>query len=142
MEQRILTDLSLLDGTEYFELLPGKYKGVCWNNGSLFIDALYWSDFLDFVITKHVSAYDYYEFTYLYPNECISIAAELSKLSISISQVENFEDLQRIRNIHYFSEEFNKNFALEKSFLSKFYLIISQWLNEQGQSDGATILGM
>ncbi|MEH1940550.1 MAG: hypothetical protein V7L01_10080 [Nostoc sp.] len=34
---RLIRSLSELDGTCYFEILPGRYEGNCWNQNSVFI---------------------------------------------------------------------------------------------------------
>lgn len=142
MKDYLITDLSLLDGTCYFELLAGEYKDNCWNEGSIFVEESYWSDFFDTVIAKYVPNYDYYDFIYVSKTECSLIADELGRLSITVSQVRNLEDLQEIISLYYFKEEFILDFEMEKKILSESYSFISKWFNEQSQLNGASVLGM
>lgn len=55
----IFDDKKQLRGTEYFELLDGKYKSKCWNDGSLYINE---SDFsiIEDAFAKANQEYDHY----------------------------------------------------------------------------------
>nr|WP_314739299.1 hypothetical protein [uncultured Haemophilus sp.] len=142
MKDYIITDLSLLDGTCYFELLAGEYKDKCWNEGSVFVEESYWSDFFDSVIAKYVLNYDYYDFIYVSKTECALIADELDRLSSTVSQARDLEELQKVTNLYYFKEEFILDFEMEKRILSESYSFTSKWFNEQSHLNGASILGM
>ncbi len=65
MEQipiKIITDKNELEGTCYFEILPGKYKGQCWKDCSIFLDEEVFS-LIEPAFERHVPNYDHYAFT-------------------------------------------------------------------------------
>jgi hypothetical protein len=59
---RLIHDKRELDGTAYVELLPGRFNGECWIEGSLFIaeDAF---EYVEPIVARHVPSYDHYEVT-------------------------------------------------------------------------------
>lgn len=59
---KIITDKNELEGTCYFEIMPGKYKGSCWQDGSIFFDEEVFS-LIEPAFERHVPNYDHYAFT-------------------------------------------------------------------------------
>lgn len=59
---KIITDKNELEGTCYFEILPGKYNGECWKDNSIFLDEEVF-DLIEPAFERHVPNYDHYVFT-------------------------------------------------------------------------------
>ena len=56
---RLHVDRSTMSGTQYFELLPGRYAGRHWNQQSRFIHE-YTFCLVEGIFQKHVPAYDHW----------------------------------------------------------------------------------
>src|SRR5689334_15539437 len=59
---RLIHDQAELRGTAYFELLPGSYRGKCWNDGSVFLTEEAWG-YVERVVSELEPTYDHYAFT-------------------------------------------------------------------------------
>ena len=58
---RLFRDPQRLEGTCYFEFLPGQYEGECWKVGSLFISEEDFS-FLEPAFEAAIAGFDHYAF--------------------------------------------------------------------------------
>jgi hypothetical protein len=57
---KLITNKEELEGTAYFELLPGRFNGKFWNNNAVFMSESSFG-FMEDVINKHYADYDHYD---------------------------------------------------------------------------------
>jgi hypothetical protein len=88
----MITDHRKLEGTCYMEVLPGKYKGECWNSQSVFFEEEHFS-FIEPTIIRHCPKYDHYAFTDINKSIWENILADLERLH------ENIRDSSRLSDI-------------------------------------------
>lgn len=58
---RLIRDLSELQGTYYFEILPGKYQDKCWNQNSVFMTEEVFG-YLEPIFERRAPNFDHYAF--------------------------------------------------------------------------------
>jgi hypothetical protein len=77
---RLIRDLAELSGTCYFEFLPGKYRGKCWNTQSVFLaeDVFGW---FEPIIARHEPKFDHYAFVEIRRPTWELILAELDQVA-------------------------------------------------------------
>ena len=56
---RLITNKEELEGTAYFELLPGRFNNKFWNNNAVFMSESSFS-FMEDIVSKHYADYDHY----------------------------------------------------------------------------------
>src|SRR5204862_292237 len=56
------TDAAALEGTAYFEFLPGRYAGECWGRQSVFLTEQAFAH-IEPIFQKHRPDFDHYAFT-------------------------------------------------------------------------------
>lgn len=109
-----------LRGSCYFELLPGKYRKKCWNEGSVFLSEGTWA-YLEPVIQKFVPRYDHYAFVEVSREEWTGIVAEFRALMVATGEEGRMAELPL--------------FILLKD--------VSEWLEQQLKThDSITVLGI
>lgn len=143
-EIRSITDKTELEGTAYIELLPGKYKGHCWNDGSLFFEEEVFGYF-EPTIETHAQDFDHYAFTEVSSTQCSSIAEALKSLSVGISAATQMQDLPpQLGFLFNGSEErFGQNFEANAKALAALADELASWLTDQSSIHGCvTILGI
>lgn len=84
MNQLLIKDRSLLEGTDYFELLPGQYKGSCWGPESVFMKEQVFA-YLEPLLVKHIDGYDHYSFMEVSKEQWFDILRELKDLKVNLS---------------------------------------------------------
>lgn len=82
---KIITDKKELEGTCYFEIMPGRYKGSCWKDGSIFFEEEVFS-LIEPAFERHVPKYDHYAFTDISKEQWNKILEDLA----STSMIDNF----------------------------------------------------
>ena len=70
-------------GSGYIEILPGDYKGKCWNRESAFIHEAEFEDSLESIFAKHAPAFDHYGNTAIGTDQCWAIIDDLRALGSS-----------------------------------------------------------
>ncbi len=80
---RIIKNKTELEGTVYFEFLPGAFSGICWNEGSLFLDDETFG-FLEIALEKHIPDYDRYEFIEIKLEAWLEVIREWQALQLLI----------------------------------------------------------
>lgn len=140
---RIL-DKSKLKGTAYIELLPGKYKGICWTSDSLFLDEDTFGFFLD-IIVKNVPNYDYYGFTEVTTTRWKSIIARLKDFAVELRAARNPAELPA--DIGYFMKDTKQRFLADfhgnKQLLVQVVSDLVVWLESNLRHHNTiTILGL
>jgi hypothetical protein len=140
----LIRDKQQLRGTCYFEFLPGKYKGQCWNEGSVFLPEEVFS-YLEQVIRRHESRFDHYAFTAIRRPTWEKIIADLERLTAKIGEAEAVSDLES--DVGFFfsdsAREFAKDFRVNADRLAALTRDLVAWLQEQLQKeDCVSVLGM
>jgi hypothetical protein len=141
---RILKDKSQLQGTAYIELLPGKYKGTCWNRGSLFLDEDTFG-FFEGIVVKNLPDYDHYAFTEVTTPRWEPIIAKLNDFAAELRAARSPADLPA--DIYYFMNDTEQRFLADFSgnvqLLHQVSTELVGWLEAQAkQHDTITILGL
>jgi len=143
MEYKLISDKNELDGTCYFEFLPGKYKDKCWNDNSVFL-TLDIIEIIEDLLEKSNEKYDYYDFIY-FDNEQISILEnELSKRLIEIKNSEYKLDGKRFKNIkdnEKYYKKINKDIERNRNNIIEMLEKFIFWIN-LNKDNGITVLGM
>lgn len=141
---RLIRNKAQLHGTCYFELLPGKYQGQCWNEGSVFI-AEYVFGFVEPIIARHEPRFDHYAFVSIPRPTWKHIIADLESLA---ERAESAEDISELREEVGFllacaRREFAKEFRSNAAALSRLARELSGWLSEQlMRHECISVLGM
>ena len=129
---------SLLDGTDYFELLDGKYQNKCWNDGSLYINEY------DFAVVEDVFSeankeYDHFGFVEYDGYKSKKIIKQLKERMLEIEN-SNF----RITGETFSADLYkNLNECLERDRekVQNFIAKIIGWM-ERIQNNDITLLGI
>jgi hypothetical protein len=143
-EIRAIADKSELDGTAYIELMPGKYKGVCWNDGSLFFEEEVFGYF-EPCIERHVPDFDHYAFTEMNVNQCVLVASGLRDLAVLAQSAADIEQLQDHVGFIFQSSKhrFEEDFPENTSALATLAEELADWLMCQVSShEQISILGI
>jgi hypothetical protein len=127
---RLYVDPSTLSGTQYFELLPGKYAGTCWNPQSRFIDECTFSLF-EGIIEKHVPSHSHWTF-----GEAARPAWELILLDLTSLQA-TLEDKDRRSPVSLpygralrVQTNFEESWGTNEKALAILITEMNQWLRE------------
>ena len=143
-EIRLICDKSLLEGTAYFEFLPGHYANEHWNDSSVFLDeeimCLIERPFMD-----ALPDYDHYSF----------FDVGLAQWQNILNNLDNFRNkLSAAKDIHDVVDQFCCIWSdTEKSFADDFYInrkslmnLITEfnsWVNRTLEKhDTIAVLGM
>lgn len=104
----LIRDVNKLEGTAYFELLPGKYKNKCWNKESVFLDEENFG-FIEPIIESCVEKYGRYSLVEVNRERWERIIGELLSLRNKVRQSKRIDDLER--DIGYFFTDTKERFA-------------------------------
>jgi hypothetical protein len=141
---QVIKDKSRLEGTAFIELLPGRYNGKCWNDGSLFLDEETFGFFED-VVLKEAPDYDHYAFTEISRLKWLRIAARLRAFASELRVVAKWQDLPHDMHFIFLGTEarFAENLEENSRALAGVATEIAAWaervLKEQ---DAITVLGL
>ena len=143
-EIRSITDKAELEGTAYIELLPGKYKGHCWNDGSLFFEEEVFGYF-EPTIEAHAQDFDHYAFTEVAATQCSAISDALKSLSAGISAATQMQELPPQLGFLFngTEERFSQNFEANSRALAALANELARWFTDQSSANECvTILGI
>jgi hypothetical protein len=141
---RIIKDKSTLDGTAYVELLPGRYGGNCWNDGSVFFDEPTFG-FFEKIIQKHVPEYDHYAFTEIAHGKWSAVSLRLKSFAAELSGVSSFRELPDDINFIFLDTEgeFVKDFPSNARLLAGVARELARWIDGTlKEHDAITVLGL
>jgi hypothetical protein len=139
----IIYSLQELKGTCYFGILPGKYLGECWIEGSIFIDDIQFT-FLEPVIAKSYSKFDHYGFNEINSDvwkEILNDFAEFSELikSFDEKKIENYIKGYFKNSTNHFVTEYQSKSAEIIKFIAEF----TNWIEEKSKSfEYISVLGI
>jgi len=90
----LVRDKTSLEGTVFIELLPGRYKGTCWNSGSVYLDEETFGLF-EGVIELEVPEYSRYAFTDVTRAKWLRIAARIHAFASELRAAKSWQALPK-----------------------------------------------
>jgi hypothetical protein len=140
----LIQSLTKLHGTCYFEILPGKYEGNCWNDNSVFMTEEVFG-YLELVFELNEPDFCHYAFTEIKKETWVLIISNFCNLIEILAQAQDIQELEgKVRfmfkdSMTRFASDFRSNAVALISLLREF----SQWVESQLQSyDYISILGI
>jgi hypothetical protein len=129
---RILRSKDELEGTAYIELLPGRYQGRSWNDGSLFFKEEVFG-YLAPIIEKYEPAFDLESFTGISAEKWTGIITGLEKLSDELGRAQAFSELIIRPGFLFVGTEarFKEHFHDRKRELRELIQELVEWLKAQ-----------
>jgi hypothetical protein len=143
IELRLIKDTNHLEGTCYFEFLPGKYRNKCWNQGSVFLSEEAY-DLLEACFSENIKGYDHYAFMEADQDAIEKIIHCLNKLEKQIEKSISAEGLSNSMKINnYQRSELELNWPESKYRLKAMVEDINHWLQKViKENEVISILGM
>lgn len=129
---RLIDDKAELQGTGYFELLPGKYRGQCWNDGSVFLAEDVFG-LVEPIIARHESRFGHYSFVEICRLTWEKIIADLQGLAERAKSANDIGELHGEVGFLFTptEREFAQEFRANAEALSRLTMDLSRWLLEQ-----------
>ena len=140
----LIHDANRLEGTAYFELLPGMYRNKCWNRGSVFLNEENFG-YIEPMVESCVEKYDHYSFVEVNRDKCEKILAQLLSLKRAVHESDSIDDLDG--KIGFFfadtRERFAKEFDKNKRDLEKMLSGLAGWIRQTiKEHERMSILGL
>jgi hypothetical protein len=137
MEYKLFTNKNELDGTCYFEFLPGKYQNKCWNDNSVFLseDAVF---IFEDLLKKTNESFDHYAFVYYTRNQINMFENEL------LNRIEEIKENHEITGEHFYKnyyKELNESIDEYKEEITKMLGDLIVWLKSIDENE-LTVLGI
>jgi hypothetical protein len=138
------TTTSTLEGTAYFEFLPGRYNDRCWGDSSVFLDEGAFG-FIEPAFVRLLPDYDHYSFVAIQGPRWSPILAELDRLSSLLNS--DPSDLDLAENLGFFSRATQENFFADRTRsigdVRAMIAALAAWLRETLRSyDCVSLLGL
>jgi len=129
---RLIRHKAELQGTCYFELLPGRYRGQCWNDGSVFLAEDVFG-LVEPIFTRHEPRFDHHSFVEITRLTWEKIIADFDRLA---ELAKTAKDIGELRGCVGFlfaptEREFATDFRANAEALSRMAKELSSWLMEQ-----------
>ncbi|MCP4178318.1 MAG: hypothetical protein GY756_11170 [bacterium] len=140
-EYYLIKEKKDLNGTCYFEFLPGKYQEKCWNDNSVFLNSKSFN-FIEFLLLQICSGFNRYAFTELSKNQVHELIRILDETILEIKFTDNYA---------FSGKEYSKSFYLSlaeklknnKSQILKLLEDFENWLGEViDKYDVVSVLGL
>ena len=127
----LIDDLSKLEGTLYFEFLPGVYIDKHWNEQSVFIDDLAIC-YIEPILIKHINNYNHYNFMSADKYAWQQIIIDLNFQKETLRTAQNFDEYTSNLSFSFLDNEnhFAKDFENSKITLSKMIDDLVRWLRK------------
>lgn len=140
-EFKILRNLDGMRGTDYMEILPGEFKGNCWNPESIFFREEAF-EIVETIIYARVPSYDHYDNTSIDSHTCWEIIRDLDRFASVLSAAATNADLKRLPVFAQHGSFFD-NFDQNVPALRQMVLELTVWLRQVMEYERSiTILGM
>jgi hypothetical protein len=141
---RLIHDKTELQGTCYFEFLPGEYKEQCWNEGSVFLAEDVFR-LIEPIIARHESLFDHYAFVGIQRSTWERIIADLERLAQRAERASDVTDL--VGDVEFFftttQAEFAREFRTNADALARLARELAGWVRERlREHDCVSVLGM
>ena len=141
---RLIRNKAELQGTCYFELLPGEYGGRCWNDGSVFLAEDVFG-LVEPIVTRHEPRFDHYSFVGIPRPTWELIITDLERLAERAETAADVSDLRGDVGFVFTTTkgEFARSFRTNADALAGLAREIVGWVRENLQKhDCLTIIGM
>jgi hypothetical protein len=133
-----------LEGTAYFEFLPGRYNEKCWRDSSVFLDEEAFG-FIEPAFVRLLPDYDHYSYVAIQRPRWSPILAELDRLTRLLNS--DPSDLQLAENLGFFSRVTQENFFGDRTRnvgdVRAMIASLAAWLRETLRTyDCVSLLGL
>ena len=141
---QLIRDKEKLEGTAYFELLPGGYKNKCWNEKSVFLDEENFG-FVERIIEEWVEKYDHYSFVEVNAQRWEGIVGQLLLMRNRVHQAKTADELDG--HVGFFfadtRDSFAKHFDQNKQGLETMLYDLVEWIRKTlREHERISILGL
>ena len=140
MEYELITDRVQLEGTCYFEFLPGKYENKCWGEYSAYLteDSLVLIEELLIQVNPY---YDHYSVTEFSSRQINQFTEELAK-AIAKIEMDKYSIASTIFSDDYI-KKLNKNLRAKKNEVIELVTDLKNWMEQMIQAyDTITVIGI
>jgi hypothetical protein len=140
----LIQSLNELHGTCYFEILPGRYLGNCWNHNSVFMTEEVFG-YLEPIFERNQPDFDHYAFIEIKKEVWLLIISDFCSLMKALEQAQDIQELEgKVGFIFKGSmERFASNFRSNAADLIGVLSELSQWLENQLKSyNHISVLGI
>lgn len=129
---RLLYDSADLRGTCYFELLPGRYEGRCWNERSVFVEEETWG-YIEPIIQLVAPQYGHYSFADVPVDEWREAISRLRAVADEVRSAQNIAQLPSDIGFFYSTSrrEFAAAFRENRKALVAFIDELCTWIERQ-----------
>lgn len=126
---RLITDKRELEGTCYFELLPGPYQDRCWNDQSVFMAEEVFG-FLEPIIKRQVKEFDHYAFIDVPKENWTGIINDFRMLRSKLAVAKDHSELRGDVGFLYSTSEdrFSRFFRKNTDALMRLIDELDRWL--------------
>ncbi|MFO0805574.1 MAG: hypothetical protein U0791_20935 [Gemmataceae bacterium] len=141
---RLIRDKTELQGTCYFEFLPGPYRNKCWNDGSVYLAEDVFG-LIESIIERHEPRFDHFSFVGIRRTAWRRIVIDLDQLAKAADNAKHVGDLRdKIGFIYEPSEaEFARDFRANSDSLAQLARALADWIWQQVQEhECITVLGI
>jgi len=141
---RLIRDKAELQGTYYFEFLPGEYKGQCWNEGSVFLAEDVFG-LIEPIIARHEPRFDHYSFVNIRRHAWERIIGDLERLAECAERAAGVGDLAgQVAFIFSTTEaDFTREFRVNAGALGRLTQELAGWVRERlREHECVSVLGM
>jgi hypothetical protein len=140
---RLIHDKTQLQGTCYFEFLPGEYKEQHWNDGSVFLAEDVFG-LIEPIVARHEPRFDHLSFVGIRRRTWERIIADLERLAEQAERAADIGDLVgEIGFVHMTEAEFANHFRANADSLAGLARELTGWVREQlREHEYVSILGL
>jgi hypothetical protein len=129
---KLITNKEELEGTAYFELLPGQFNNKFWNNNAIFMSEPSFC-FMEDIVSKHYADYDHYDCSMnIHRDLWISIITDLQYRKAIVDEAMDAELLiSECRFLYpYTIGELRKDWNAYKEKIQALFESTIDWLQE------------
>ena len=145
MDDIRLLRLDEVTDTQYFQLLPGNYRGGrCWADDSVYIEEEVFG-YLEKVIARHVPEFDHFAFTDVPREQWVPLLQDLTQLAGRLDAATGMDDVRGDLEFVFLpsEERFAADFAANARALAAMVRDVVAWVGEQLKThNGVAILGI
>ena len=129
---RLIRDKDELQGTCYFEFLPGEYQDQCWNDGSVFLAEDVFG-LIEPIVARHEQRFDHHGFVGIRRPVWQPIIADLQRLAERANHAASVADLAGGVGFLFATSQtgFAKRFRSNADALARMSRELAGWLREQ-----------
>ncbi|MEX1098238.1 MAG: hypothetical protein WED34_19495 [Planctomycetales bacterium] len=145
-EIRLIRDKAELQGTCYFELLPGDYEGQHWNDRSVFLAEEVFG-LIEPIIVRHEPRFDHYSFVGIRRPAWERIIADLERLAARTETASGMSDLRGEGEVGFLftttETEFARHFRSNADALASLLRELLTWVRQRlREYECISVLGM